>query len=104
VVYPPRAEPAVDSSGKTRKVGSENYINRLWMFVDASMSGSTHSRLLLATLQDFGSRIDTAYSLTNRGVHDDVVQAEVDTCVMQTYLLVGEIIRIFEESPKGDPF
>jgi hypothetical protein len=103
VVYPPRAEPVVDSSGKTRKVCSENYINRLWMFVDASMSGSTHSRLLLATLQDFGSRIDTAYSLTNKGVHNDVAQAEVDTCVIQTYLLAGEIIRIFEESPNGDP-
>jgi hypothetical protein len=61
------------------------------MVVD-SMSGSTHSRLLLATLKDFGSRIDTVYSLTNMGVHDDVAQAEVDTCVMQTYLLAGEIL------------
>ena len=103
VVYPPQAEPVVDSSGKTRKVGSENYINRLWMFVDTSMSGSTHSRLILATLQDFGSRIDTVYSLTNKGVHNDVAQAEVDTCVMQTYLLAGEIIRIFKDSPKVDP-
>ena len=90
VVYPPRAEPVVDSSGKARKVGSENYINRLWMFVDASTSGSTHSKLLLVTLQDFGPRIDTVYALTNKGVHDDVAQAEVDTCVMQTYLLAGE--------------
>lgn len=59
VVYPPRAEPIVDPSGNTRKVGPENYINRLWMFVAALMSGSTHSKLLLVTLQDFGSRIDT---------------------------------------------
>lgn len=103
VVYPPRAEPVADSTGTTRKVGPESYINRLWMFVDASMSGSTHSRLLLATLQDFGSRIDTVYSLTNKGVHNDVAQAEVDTCVIQTYLLAGEIIRILEESPEGDP-
>jgi len=98
VVYPPQAEPVVDPSGRTRKVGPENYINRLWMFVAESMSGSTHSKLLLATLQDFGYRIDTVYSLTNKGVHDDVAQAEVDTCVMQTYLLAGEILRVFEDS------
>jgi hypothetical protein len=100
-VYPPRAEPVADSSGTPRKVGPENYINRLWMFVADSMSGSTHSKLLLATLQDFGSRIDAVYSLTNKGVHDNVSPAEVDTCVMQTYLLAGEILRIFEDSSEG---
>jgi len=36
-------------------------------------------------------------------VHNDVAQAEVDTCVMQTYLLACETIRILEDSPKGDP-
>ena len=103
VVYPPRAEPVTDSGGRTRNVGQENYINRLWMFVADAMAGSTQSKLLLATLTDFGDRIDKVYSLTNKGVHDDVAQAEVDTCVMQTYLLAGEILRIFEDSPKGAP-
>ena len=102
VVYPARTEPVVDSSGRTRDVGPENYINRLWMFMADSMAGNTQSKLLLATLQDFGSRIDRVYALTNKGVHDDVAQAEVDTCVMQTYLLAGEILRIFEDSSKGD--
>jgi hypothetical protein len=102
VVYPPRAEPVVDASGRSRNVGPENYINRLWMFIADSTSGSTHSKLQLATLQDFGTRIDKVYSLANKGVHDDVAQAEVDTCVMQTYLLAGEILRTFEGSSK-DP-
>ncbi len=41
VVYPARQEPVVDSGGKTRKVGTENYVNRLWMFASEAMSGST---------------------------------------------------------------
>jgi hypothetical protein len=53
VVYPPRSEPVVDSGGKTRKVGAENYVNRLWMFASEAMSGSTQSKLLLAALGDF---------------------------------------------------
>jgi hypothetical protein len=101
VVYPARAEPVVDSGGTPRDVGAEKYVNRLWVFVDASMSGSTQSKLVLATLQDFGSRIDAVYLLTNKGVHADVSQAEVDTCVMQTYLLAGEVLRIFEDSSKS---
>lgn len=103
LVYPPQPESLLDSSGKARDVGQEKYVNRLWMFVAESTAGSTQSRLLLATLQDFGSRVDTVYSLTNKGVHADVTQAEVDTCVMQTYLLAGEILRMIEDSPKGDP-
>ena len=102
VVYPPRIEPVVDAGGKSRDVGQENYVNRLWMFVADSMSGSTRSKVLLATLQDFGTRIDKVYALTNKGVHADVAQAEVDTCVMQTYVLAGEILRVFEGSPKDD--
>jgi hypothetical protein len=102
VVYPARAEPVVDSSGKTRDVGPEKYVNRLWMFVAESTTGSTQSKLLLAMLQDFGSRIDTVYSMTSKGVHANVTQAEVDTCVMQTYLLADEILRIFEDTSKGD--
>jgi hypothetical protein len=62
--------------GKPRNVGPENYINRLWMFIADSMSGSTHSKLLLATLQDLGSRVDKVYSMTNKGVHNDVDLAE----------------------------
>ena len=103
VVYPPRAAPVVDRSGTTRNVGPEAYVNRLWMFAADSISGSTHSKLLLATLQDFGSRIDTVYALANKGVHSDVTQAEVDTCVMQTYLLASEILLVFEDSAKDDP-
>jgi len=103
VVYPPRPEPVVDSGGKTRKVGAENYVNRLWMFASEAMSGSTQSKLLLAALGDFGARIDAVYSQANKGVHANVTQAEVDTCVMQTYLLAGEILRVFEDLGKDDP-
>jgi hypothetical protein len=101
VVYPARAEPVVGSGGQSRNVGADKYVNRLWAFVDDSTSGSTHSKLVLATLQDFGARIDAAYVMTNKGVHADVSQAEVDTCVMQTYLLAGELLRIFEDASRA---
>lgn len=100
VVFAPQKELYVDSAGKSRNVGAEAYINRLWAFLDRSMSGNTHAKVLLATLVDFGARLDVVYKMTNKGVHGEVTQAEVDTCVMQTYLLAGETLRIFEESAK----
>jgi len=101
VVYPARAEVVVGSTGKSSNVGANKYVNRLWAFVDDSTSGTTHSELVLATLQDFGARIDAAYAMANKGVHAEVSQAEVDTCVMQTYLLAGELLRIFEDASQA---
>lgn len=103
VVFPPQTEKVVDSAGKLRNVDATAYINRLWMFLDSAISGNTHSEILLTTLGDFGSRVDKVYAMTNKGVHGDVSQAEVDTCVMQTYLLAGEILRVFEVSAKTEP-
>lgn len=102
VVFPPQTQPVTDSSGKPRNVGSAAYKNRLWMFLDSALSGNTHSKTVLAMVQDLGNRLDAVYEMSNKGVHSGVSQAEVDTCVMQTYLLTGEIIRIFEEISKTD--
>ena len=102
IVYPPRTQKVEDSRGNLKNVGATNYINRLWMFLDVTMSGNTHSDILLATLLDFGTRIDKVYAMTNKGVHADVTQAEVDTCVMQTYLMAGETLRVYEECTNDD--
>lgn len=102
IVYPPRTEKVEDSRGNLRNVGATAYINRLWIFTETVLCGNTHSEILLATLGDFGARIDKVYAMTNKGVHAEVTQAEVDTCVMQTYVLAGEILRVYEESTKAD--
>jgi hypothetical protein len=33
-------------------------------------------------------------ALASKGVHATVTAAEVDTCVIQTYLMVGEVLRL----------
>ena len=55
-----------------------------------------------ARRSSFGWRLG-ALRVRREGVHSDVAQAEVDTCVMQTYLLAGEILQIFQDSSKSDP-
>ena len=55
---------------------------------------STSGELLLANVQDLGNRIDRLYKLTNKGVHAEVSVFEVNQCLIQTYILVGDILRI----------
>jgi hypothetical protein len=53
--------------------------------------------LLLASVQDLGNRIDRLYELTNKGIHADVSNFEVNQCLIQTYILVGDILRIADK-------
>jgi len=97
VVYPPRRQPVVDAQGKFRVVGPEQYCNRLWQFLLAETSGhQTAARLFHANLEDVGTRLDRLYELASKGVHDEVTQEEVDLCVIQTYLLTGEVLARWE--------
>jgi hypothetical protein len=38
--------------------------------------------------------LDGVYQLSNKGVHAQTTIAEVQWCVIQTYLLAGEILQL----------
>ncbi len=95
VVYPVPAEPVPDNDGKIRDLSSEKYINRLWQFIDQAQVGGTFTQSIHATLIDLGNRIDALYQLCNKGTHADQVSVrEVEWCVIQTYLLSGEMLSL----------
>jgi hypothetical protein len=52
--------------------------------------------LLQASVQDLGNRLDRLYDLVNKGVHADISKFEVNQCVIQTYILIGDLIRILD--------
>jgi hypothetical protein len=94
IVCPPRSEPAMGSDGKMHDLGDAQYINRLWEFVQSSSLGDTVATSLHATAAEVGSRIEALNDLTNKGVHAEVTTQEVEWCVIQTYLLVGEVLAL----------
>lgn len=94
VVYPAQQQQVVDRSGAPRDVSDDKYVNRLWQFLGDALEGETVRRSMHTTLEDVGNRIDKLYSLACKGVHDEVSIAEVEWCVVQTYLLAGEILRL----------
>ena len=95
VLYPPTDNYVEDSQGKRRKMTEEQYISRLWQYVYEYTSSSS-GKLLQVQLQDYGNRIDGLYSLTNKGVHAEVSKFEVNQCLIQTYLVTGDLLRLKE--------
>jgi len=93
-VYPARSDPVTDRSGQPRDVSDDKYINRLWLFIDDHAAGSTVANSMHATLSEVGARIDRLNELANKGVHSEVTADEVEWCVVQTYILTGEVLRL----------
>jgi hypothetical protein len=58
---------------------------------------STHHRALAAAIEDFARRLDRLDDLTQKGVHDAPTASDVDFGVIQTYLLAGEVLALYEE-------
>jgi hypothetical protein len=96
VVFPPQSEPNTDTKGNVHLVDRPHYKNRLDAFVDLAFLGETTNRTVHASFDDLDARIETLDKLTQKGVHDAVTQEEVDLCVVQTYLLTGEILSLHE--------
>jgi hypothetical protein len=96
IVFPARAEAYIDSKGNSRDVGIPQYRNRLFAFLDGAIAGDTAKQALNVTIDDFVARIEASDDLDQKGVHDTVTQEEVDLCVVQTYLMAGEILSMFE--------
>ena len=95
-VYPPRKQPIMDHDGKIREVTDSHFVNRLWQFVSDAVGGRVSGDLLLSQINDLGNRIDGIYDLATKGVHADVSEFELNQCVIQTWFLVGDILRLEE--------
>lgn len=96
-LYPPSQHPIVGPDRKQRKLSDDKYINRLWQFVAEKLKGSASGDLLLYNITDLGGRIDRVYELSSKGVHAHVAEFEANQCVIQTYLVLGDILRLNDQ-------
>ena len=96
LVYPAKSEPVVGTDGKSRELSADKYIARLWQFISDRLGNSSVATVLHATTDDLGARLDALYGLASKGTHADVSRYEANMCALQTYLLVGDILRLHE--------
>lgn len=93
-IYPVPKEPIIGHDGKVRNLTDDKYIARLWQYIADKAKGTASGDLMLGQINDLGYRIDSIYKLTNKGTHADISEFEVNQCVIQTYLLIGDILSL----------
>jgi hypothetical protein len=92
---PARDEPATGTDGKAHLMTDDKFVNRLVHFISEALPNAA-GELLQAELADFGRRLDALNELSSKGVHAKVTQAEVDLCLIRTYLFAGDLMRVRE--------
>ncbi len=93
-LFPPSDTDWVDGKGKKRKVGTDNYKNRLIASIESNItSGSTRS-LLDSDLEHLCSRLDAIYEKSCKGVHTDITVEEARLTIIQAYIFIGELARV----------
>lgn len=100
-IYPAKSEPVKGSDGSERILTDDKYIARLWQFIYEQTKGSTSGELLLTLITDLGNRVDGVYDLCCKGVHADVSEYEIGQCMIQAYLLIGDILRLYDKDSKS---
>ena len=93
VIYPPK-----DGKVADRKVGDQQYINRIWAFLDENMASSSDKNLAKAHIGYLGSFIEELNKKTSKGVHSVVNYEEAVRTVLYTYLTIGDILDFTPES------
>lgn len=84
--------------GKSRVLNDAMFVNRLLQYVAETVGKHENGAVVQATLGDVDERLRALNELASKGVHADVTSYEVDTCVVQTYLVVADVLRIRERA------
>ena len=97
VLFPPVKEPQT-RGGKKVNLRKGNYVNRLTAFVEDSSGSGTSARVIGSHILHVWGRLDSLVGMAVKGAHDSVTREDAERCVIYTYLAVGDILSLLEDS------
>ncbi|UKA49263.1 hypothetical protein LFT48_17780 [Arthrobacter sp. FW305-123] len=93
-LYPPNGKTIVGEDKVERVMNDDAYRNRLIQFAKDRLGNSLSGKVLGETLASYGKRISNLDSMANKGVHSDVTSFEAEQCVIWTFMLAADLLRI----------
>lgn len=94
--------PATDEIINGRAFKPNQYINRLWRFMDINIQSDSNKDLAKAHIDLLGSWLQKSYALTCKGVHADVSQLETTKTVFHIYLLLADILEFIQPNARQE--
>lgn len=101
--YPPRTDDIICSDGVVRKLGEEQYLNRLQEFCKTKLNKSTGSELIIKETEYLMAFARKLNDMASKGVHSSVSYSESKQGLVGIYLLLSNLIEYTKdiEQPKS---
>ncbi|MHA3078815.1 helix-hairpin-helix domain-containing protein [Acinetobacter sp. ANC 5502] len=85
--------PASELKIGNRTFKQNQFVNRLWQFMNDSIQSESNRDLAQTHVNFLGSWLEKTNKLTNKGVHDDVSQLEASKAVFHLYLMLADLLE-----------
>jgi len=102
-LYPPTGRVVRDQTGREHKLTDDKYLNRLVQYATEAIQHQASRKLTIANVDDLSARLDALDDLASKGVHEVVSTSEMDQCILQTYLVVGDLLLLGESAGSSAP-
>ncbi|HZK72087.1 MAG TPA: helix-hairpin-helix domain-containing protein [Clostridia bacterium] len=89
--------PATDLKLNDRSLTQENYINRLWAYMDRNIESKSNKDIAKKHVDLLGAYLQGLYRMTNKGVHSDLNRFEAIKTVMHIYLLCADLLEYLDK-------
>lgn len=94
-LYPPQDGKTVEKNGKSIKIGSTHYLNRIKQYVESKSESRRFKEIVGSHTEYLWERLDAVYEATNKGSHGEISQREeAERYIIFTYLLIGDILSL----------
>jgi DNA uptake protein ComE-like DNA-binding protein/archaellum component FlaC len=90
--------PADNNQINGRPLGKQQYINRLWAFMDKAIESKSNKALAKSHVDFLGLYLETTYKIHNKGVHTSTTKLEAVKTVFHTYLLIADLLGYLDKS------
>ncbi len=88
-LFPPQEERIND-----RKMGKNNYRNRLLAFADKERKSDTNIDLVCVSTKSLAEQLEKLSNLSNKGVHANMLKHEARRCLLRTITILDDIISL----------
>jgi DNA uptake protein ComE-like DNA-binding protein len=91
-LYPP-----TDKTVNNRSLTQQNYINRIWAFMDAAITSKSNKEIAKSHIDYLGLYLQNLYQITNKGVHSNLSRIEALKAVMHIYLMCADLLSYLDK-------
>lgn len=92
----PYSNTPIKKEGRKIKITEDAFINRLMCYIDENADSDTLRQISNGDLDYIGKRLDAIYSQTCKGTHAEITKEEAEKCFLRTYIIVGDILKIYQ--------